>query len=70
MKKKKHMNHLSGIALLTVGGLLIFWGYNESQSLGSHLTRLYSGNPSQNTLYYYIGGGVCVILGAFNLLRR
>ena len=70
MKKKKYMNHLSGIALLIVGGLLIFWGYNESQSLGSHLTRLYSGNPSQNTLYYYIGGGVCVILGAFNLLRR
>ena len=64
------MNHLSGIALLVVGSLLIFWGYNESQSLGSHLTRLYSGNPSQNTLYYYIGGGVCILLGAINLFRR
>ena len=71
MKKKKYyMNHLSGIALLVVGGLLILWGYNESESLGSHLTRLYSGNPTQNTLYYYIGGGICILLGAVNLLRK
>ena len=70
MKKKKFMNHLSGIALLVVGGVLILWGYNESQSLGSHLTRLYSGNPTQQALYYYIGGAVCIVLGALNLIRR
>ena len=70
MKKKNLMNHASGIALLVVGGLLVLWGYNESESLGSHLTRLYSGNPTQNVLYYYIGGGVCILLGAINLLRR
>ena len=70
MKKKKLMNQISGIALLVVGGVLVLWGYNESQSLGSHLTRLYSGNPSQNTLYYYVGGAVCILLGAINLLRR
>ncbi len=64
------MNKITGIALLVVGGLLVFWGYNESESLGSHLTRLYSGNPTQNTLYYYIGGGICLLLGAVNLLRR
>ena len=70
MKKKSMMNYLSGIALLAVGGLLIYWGYNESQSLGSHLTRLYSDQPSRNTFYFYIGGGVCLLLGAINLLRR
>jgi len=64
------LNRLTGIALLAVGGVLVLWGYNESESLGSHLTRLYSGNPTQNTLYYYIGGGICLILGAINLLRR
>jgi len=70
MKKKLLMNKISGAALLAAGIVLIVWGYNESESLGSHLTRLYSGNPTQNTLYYYIGGGICVLLGAFNLLRR
>jgi len=64
------INKLTGIALLLVGGLLVLWGYNEAESLGSHLTRLYSGNPTQNALYYYIGGGVCLVLGAINLLRR
>ncbi len=64
------MNKISGIVLLAVGGLLILWGYNESQSLGSHLTRLYSGNPTENTLFYYIGGGVCLLLGAVNLRRK
>lgn len=73
MKKKVSgvtLNKLTGIALLVVGGLLVFWGYNESESLGSHLTRLYSGNPTQNTLYYYFGGGLCMVLGAVNLFRR
>ena len=70
MKKKNVMNQISGIALLAVGAVLILWGYNESQSLGSHLNRLVAGNPTQNTLYYYIGGAVCVLLGAFNLFRR
>ncbi len=64
------INKISGIALLVVGGLLILWGYNESQSLGSQLTKLYSGNPTENTLFYYIGGGVCLLLGAANLLRK
>lgn len=69
-KKKNAMNQLTGLALLAVGGVLIFWGYNESESLESHLTRLLSGNPTQNTLYYYIGGGICILLGGLNLLRK
>lgn len=64
------INILTGITLLAVGGVLVLWGYNESESLGSRLTRLYSGNATQNTLYYYIGGGICLVLGAINLLRR
>lgn len=64
------LNKLTGVALLVVGGLLILWGYNESESLGSHLTRLFSGNPTQNTLFYYLGGGLCLLLGAINLFRR
>lgn len=64
------LNKVTGVILLVVGSLLILWGYNESESLGSHLTRLYSGNPTQNTLFYYLGGGVCLLLGAINLLRR
>ncbi|MDH5445198.1 MAG: DUF3185 family protein [Gammaproteobacteria bacterium] len=69
-RKKNTMNHISGIALLAVGGLLILWGYNESQSLGSQLNRVFSGNPTENTLYYYIGGGVCIVLGLINLGRK
>lgn len=64
------LNKVTGIALVVVGGLLILWGYNESQSLDSRLIRLYTDYPGQNTFYYYIGGGVCLLLGAFNLLRR
>lgn len=70
MKQKNIMNRISGIALLAVGAALVLWGYNESQSLGSRLTRLYSGHPTENAIYYYIGGGICILLGAINLLRR
>lgn len=69
-KKQNIMNQLTGISLLVVGGVLILWGYNESESFGSHVSRAFSGNPTQNTLYYYIGGGICLLLGAVNLFRK
>ena len=64
------MNKLTGLVLLAIGSLFILWGYNESESMGAHLVRLYSDKPIQNVWFYYLGGGFCVLLGVINLLRR
>lgn len=64
------LNKATGIVLLVAGGVLVLMGYNESQTLGSQLTRLYSGERGQLTYLYYIGGGICTFLGIVNLLRR
>lgn len=64
------MTKLLGIALVVVGAFLIVWGYNESQTVGSHLNRMFSGAETERTLLYYIGGGVCLVAGILALVRK
>jgi hypothetical protein len=59
------MNRATGIALLVVGIALLYWGYNESQSMGSQLQEAFRGSPTDRTMMFYIGGAVGVILGGF-----
>lgn len=64
------MSKIIAIVLIVVGAFLVVWGYNESQSLGSHLNRMFSGTATQQTLIYYISGAVCLLLGMIGLVRK
>jgi LPXTG-motif cell wall-anchored protein len=64
------MDRGMSIALLIVGVILIIWGVSASESVGSELSELFTGSPTDKTIWLLIGGIVAAILGLFGLMRR
>jgi LPXTG-motif cell wall-anchored protein len=62
------MQSVVGFALLVVGGALIVFGMQASASLGSRLSELFSGTPSDRTIWLLLLGVVAAILGLGLLL--
>jgi hypothetical protein len=57
------MNKVSGLICLVVGGILIYWGYNLSQGVGSQINNLFNGSPGDKPMLLYIGGSILVLVG-------
>ena len=57
------MKKVSGLICLVVGGMLVYWGYNISQIVGSQLNNLVNGTPSDKSMIFYIGGAILVLAG-------
>ena len=57
------MQKVSGLVCLVVGGLLIYWGHNMSQAVGSQLNNIVNGSPGDKPMLLYIGGAILVIIG-------
>ena len=57
------MNTAIGIALRAAGLLLVIFGFNESQSLTSDVSRAFTGSPTDRSMWMLIGGAVAAILG-------
>lgn len=64
------MNRLISLALLIGGILLIGYGLNASDSISSSFSRFFTGNPTDQTVWFLLGGIVATGLGAAGLLRR
>ncbi len=64
------MNKPLGIALLVAGGFLLVFGYNESQSAASGISRLFTDSPTDRAIWFLVGGGVAVAVGLYLLLAR
>jgi hypothetical protein len=63
------MTKLLSLLLLTGGCILAIYGFNESRSLGSEFTRLFTGSPTDRSLWLLIGGILAIVIGAGGLLR-
>jgi hypothetical protein len=64
MKKKAQ-----GIIILAAGLIILFWGYNSSQSVSTKLgTALSSGTLDKATIIMIIGC-LCVAFGFFKLFK-
>jgi hypothetical protein len=63
------MNKILSLALLAGGVVLIIYGLNASDSIGSSFSRLFTGNPTDRTIWFLIGGIVAAALGASGLMR-
>lgn len=59
-----------GAALLVVGLVLLYFGYNASQSLSGEVSEALTGRFSDQTMLYLIGGAAAVVVGAAMLFRR
>ncbi len=66
MNQKK----LIGIALLVVGVILLFFGFNATESVGEELTEAVTGRFSDETMMYLIGGAVAAVIGLVMLLKK
>jgi hypothetical protein len=61
------MQKAIGVACLVVGVLLLVWGHNISQSVGSQVKEAVTGSPVDRAMYFYIGGAVLSIFGMFRI---
>lgn len=64
------MRQLISLALLVGGIILFLYGLNESHSLLSDFSRLFTGSPTDKTIWLVIGGVVAAVVGAGGLLRE
>jgi hypothetical protein len=63
------MNKPLSFALLVGGIILVIYGLNASDSVGSSFSRLFTGSPTDKTIWLLVGGIVAVAVGAGGLLR-
>ncbi len=63
------MNKVISLALLIVGVALIIYGINASNSVGSSFSRLFTGSPTDKTIWLLIGGIVVAAIGMGGLFR-
>ncbi|MCE9595309.1 MAG: DUF3185 family protein [Planctomycetes bacterium] len=62
-------NKLLYVALLVVGVVLLVLGVIASDSVASSFSRLFTGNPTDKTIWMLIGGGLAAIVGLGGLAR-
>jgi len=57
------MNNIVGLAIFALGVVLLIFGFNESQSFSSDVSRFFTGNPTDRSMWLIAGGGVAVVAG-------
>lgn len=55
---------LVGILLLAAGIVLLIMGIRAADSLGSQFSELFTGNPSDRSIWLTIGGILGILAGA------
>jgi hypothetical protein len=63
------MNKLISLIFLVGGIILIIYGINASNSVGSDFSRLFTGSPTDKSIWLLIGGIVAAAIGAGGLFR-
>jgi hypothetical protein len=64
------MNKALGIALLVAGLLLLVFGFNESQSAASEVSRVFTNSPTDRSIWFLAGGGVATAVGLYLIMAR
>jgi multisubunit Na+/H+ antiporter MnhB subunit len=57
------MNNIVGLCIFALGVVLLIFGFNESHSFSSDVSRVFTGNPTDRSMWLIVGGGVAVIAG-------
>lgn len=56
---------------LLVGGLiLLYFGYQEYQSIGSEFEEFVTGSPNSKSMWMMVGGAVAAAAGLTGLIRK
>ncbi len=54
-----------GLVLLVVGILLLFFGWQSSESVGEQISETFTGRFTDGTMFYLIGGAAALVAGIF-----
>lgn len=63
------MNKGLSLALLVGGAILIIYGISASDSIGSGFSRLFTGAPTDKTIWLLLGGILAAGVGLMGMLR-
>lgn len=64
------MNRTAGIVLLVVGAVLLYFGYNESQSVSSEVSELFQNRPSNSSVWFFVGGAAAIVFGLILAVKK
>ncbi|MFA5493410.1 MAG: DUF3185 family protein [Porticoccaceae bacterium] len=56
---------LAGVVLLIAGLILVFFGWQSSQSVGDQVVEMATGRFTDDTMWYLIGGIIIAVAGFF-----
>lgn len=63
-------NKLVGIVLVVLGIALLYFGWQASQSLADQVTESFTGQFTDSTMWFIIGGAIALAAGGFMALRN
>jgi drug/metabolite transporter (DMT)-like permease len=63
-------HQILGIVLLAVGAVLLYFGYQASQSVGEQLVESFTGRFTDSTVWYFILGAAAAVGGVALLAFR
>lgn len=63
------MNKLISLIILILGIALIIYGVSASNSLGSDFSRLFTGSPTDKSIWMLIGGVIATVVGLGGVMR-
>ena len=66
-QKRSNMNKPLALAFLAAGILLIVFGVIAADSLGSDISRFFTGSPTDKAIWMLVGGLAAVIIGLAGL---
>ena len=57
------MTNIVGLAIFAAGIVLLIFGFNESHSFSSDVSRVFTGNPTDRSIWFLIGGAAAIVVG-------
>lgn len=63
------MNRIVSLILLAGGVTLLIYGSIASDSIGSGFSRLFTGSPTDKTIWLFLAGAAVTIVGLSGLIR-
>lgn len=64
------MNRLASFVLLILGVASLAAGWDAYRSVGSDISRIFNGVPTDRALWLLIGGGLACVVGLGGLARQ
>lgn len=61
--------NIVGLGVFAIGIVLLIFGFNASHSFSSDISRAFTGNPTNQSIWMIVGGAAAVVVGLVLALR-